>query len=372
MEMGIKMEKGLVSVVIPTYNRAKTIERAVDSALDQDYPLIEVIVVDDGSQDDTADRIAKRYNQNQRVRYFRIPNGGVCVARNRGLREVRGEFVAMLDSDDYWLPGKLSLQVGILQAHPTLSMVWSDMDAIDITGQVVAKRYLRKMYGSYQHFPTALDLFETEWKTNGNVPYYIGNIAKALVIGNLVHTSTVVARADRLLKAGEYDQSVHPSEDQDYYYRVCLTGPVALIDTVTIHYQIGAADAASGDARYYEMATSSMMVFNRIRERVGKDLQIPQEIIEQKETDLYRWVGHASFHKGRITEARLHLMKRIMRFPFDKTSIIYLLLTCIPYSTHIFNLLHRARGIFFRLIIPMYLFSDIEYSDLALLFSLPI
>jgi glycosyltransferase involved in cell wall biosynthesis len=366
------MKKGLVSIVIPTYNRAETIERAVDSVLAQDYPLVEVIVVDDGSQDDTADRIAKRYGQDQRVRSFRIPNGGVCVARNRGLREVQGEFVAMLDSDDYWLPGKLSLQIGVLQAHPTLSMVWSDMDAIDTTGQVVAKRYLRTMYGSYKYFPTALDLFETEWKTDDNVPYYIGHIAKALVIGNLVHTSTVVARADRLLKAGEYDQSVHPSEDQDYYYRVCLTGPVALIDAVTIHYQIGAADAASGEARFYELATSSMMVFNRLHKRVGKDLQIPQEIIKQKETDLHSWVGHASFHKGQIPNARRHLIRRIIRMPFDKKSLVYLLLTFIPYSLNILNLLQRARGMMMRLIIPIYIFSNIECPDLPLLFSLPI
>ncbi len=362
------MEKGLISAVIPTYNRARTIERAVDSVLDQDYPLVEVIIVDDGSQDDTADRITKRYSKDQRVRYFRIPNSGVCVARNRGLREVRGEFVAMLDSDDYWLPGKLSLQIGVLKTHPTLSMVWSDMDAIDTTGQMVARKYLRTMYGSYQYFPNALDLFETEWKTEDNVPYYIGYISKALIIGNLVHTSTVVARTDRLLKAGEYDQSVHPSEDQDYYYRVCLTGPVALIDTVTIHYEIGSADAASGEARYYELATSSMKVFNRLREQMTKDLQIPQEIIKQKEIDLHRWVGHASFHKGQVAKARRHLMKHLMHSPFDKASLIYLLLTCIPYSMHIFNLLHRIRGIIIRSLIPIYLLRDVEYADLAQLF----
>jgi GT2 family glycosyltransferase len=366
------MEKGLVSIVIPTYNRAETIERAVDSVLAQDYPFVEVIVVDDGSQDDTADRIARRYNQDLRVRYIRIANGGVCVARNRGMKEVQGEFIAMLDSDDYWLPGKLSLQVGVLQTHPTLSMVWSDMDAIDTTGQVVAKRYLRTMYGGYKYFPKALDLFESEWKTDDNVAYYIGHIAKAFVIGNLVHTSTVVARTDRLSKAGEYDQSVHPSEDQDFYYRVCLTGPVALINAVTIHYQIGAADAASGEARYYELATSSMKVFKRIHKRVGKDLQIPEEIIEQKVTDLHEWVGHASFHKGRMAEARLHLMKRLMRIPFDKTSFVYLLLTCIPYAMNLFKLLQRARGIIMRLIIPAYIFSSIECSDLALMLSMPI
>jgi glycosyltransferase involved in cell wall biosynthesis len=343
-EMGSMLEKGLVSVVIPTYNRAETIERAVDSVLNQDYPFIEIIVVDDGSRDDTPDRIAKRYNNDNRLKYFRIPNSGVCGARNRGLKEVHGEFVAMLDSDDYWLPGKLSLQIGILQAHPSLSMVWTDMDAIDELGQVVAQRYLRTMYGSYRYYPSTLDLFETETKTKDNIPYYIGHIAKALVIGNLVHTSTVVARADCIFKAGEYDQSVHPAEDQDYYYRLCLTGPVALIDVVTIHYQIGAADAASGEARFYEVATSSMIVFTRLRERADKNGQLPRKLIEQKEADLNRWVGLASFHKGKIIDARPYLMKRLTRVPFDTTSLLYLILTYIPYSYNIFIFFKKVRG----------------------------
>jgi len=337
------LEKGLVSVVIPTYNRAGTIVRAVESVLNQDYPLVEVIVIDDGSKDDTPERVSKRFGEDQRVRYFRIPNSGVCGARNRGLKEVRGEFVAMLDSDDYWLPGKLSLQIGVLQKHPELSMVWSDMDAIDEADNLVARRYLRTMYASYRYFPSTLDLFDKELKTEGNIPYYIGRIARAIVIGNLVHTSTVMARTECIFKAGEYDQSVHPAEDQDYYYRLCLTGPVALIDTVTIHYQVGAADAASGEARFYEVAVSAMKVFNRLRGRSDDIFPLSKELIEQKETDLNRWVGLASFHKGKIADARHYLKKRLMHNPNDKASLIYFILTFLPFSYYIFIVLQRLR-----------------------------
>ncbi len=338
------MEKGLVSVVIPTYNRAELIERAVDSVLNQDYPLLEVIVVDDGSRDNTPERMARRYSHNEKVRFFRIPNCGVCGARNRGLKEVRGEYVAMLDSDDYWLPGKLALQIGIMEAHPGLSMVWTDMDAIDTTGQVIAPRYLRTMYGSYQYFPSPCDLFETEMKTDDNIPYYIGHIAGALVIGNLVHTSTVVARADRIAMAGEYDQSVHPSEDQDYYYRVCKTGPVALIDAVTTHYLIGAADAASGNHRLYELATSSLKVFNRLREKENNNSHVTENLIKKKETDLFRWVGQTSYHRGQLAVARRYLLKRVTRPPFDIQSIILLLMACIPYSSHLLRYVHVIRS----------------------------
>ncbi|OPX92407.1 MAG: Hyaluronan synthase [Pelotomaculum sp. PtaB.Bin104] len=337
------MEKGLVSVVIPTYNRAGLIERAVDSVLNQDYRQIEVIVVDDGSRDDTPERVGKRYKQDERVRFFRIPNSGVCGARNRGLKEVRGEYIAMLDSDDYWLPGKLTLQIGILDAHPDLSMVWSDMDAIDSSGRVIASKYLRTMYGSYQYFPSPSDLFERSLRTNDKIPYYIGNIAGALVIGNLVHTSTVVARADRIAMAGEYDQSVHPSEDQDYYYRVCKTGPVALVDTVTTHYLIGAADAASGNHRLYELATSSLMVFNRLREKEIMNSHITESLLQKKETDLFKWVGQTSYHRGHCAEARRYLLKRVVRPPIDVRSVVLLLMACIPYSSHLLRSVHAMR-----------------------------
>ncbi len=333
------MKKGLVSVVIPTYNRVGTIERAVDSVLGQDYPEIEVIVVDDGSKDNTAELMAKRYGGEPRVRFFRIPNSGVCGARNRGLKEVRGEYVAMLDSDDYWLPGKLSLQIRVLERYPELSMVWTDMDAIDTSGNVVSRRYLRTMYGTYQLFPSPLDLFEKEEMIEGNITCYMGRIADALVLGNLVHTSTVVARAKSIFQAGEYDQSVHPSEDQDYYYRVCRTGPVGLIDVVTIHYEIGSADAASGSHRMYELATSAMKVFYRLRERNGDNQKVPQSVLKRKETDLYRWVGHASFQKGRYADARRYLTKRVLRIPFDYQSLALLMISCMPFPSAVIRMI---------------------------------
>ena len=131
--------------------------------------------------------------------------------------------------------------------------------------------------------------------------YFTGEISQQMVLGNLIHTSTVVARSERLKKAGEYDQSVHPCEDQDYYYRVCKTGPVAHLEDVTIHYQIGADDAASGPSRSYELATSSLMVFNRLVEKEGVDLRIPREIVEEVSLELDRWVGIQSFIPGAST-----------------------------------------------------------------------
>ena len=104
--------KPLVSVVIPTYNRARTIIRAINSVLCQTYDNVEVIVVDDCSQDDTENVIASEYGNNRRVMFHKLDhNSGACKARNIGVQLSHGEFVAFLDSDDEFLPDKLSKQI---------------------------------------------------------------------------------------------------------------------------------------------------------------------------------------------------------------------------------------------------------------------
>jgi len=108
-----------VSVVIPTYNRAKLIVNAIESVLAQTHPVREIIVVDDGSTDNTA-QVLERYlgaqpRLREIVRYFSQPNQGQSVARNKGVKEASGEWIAFLDSDDQWRPEKLELQLSALR-----------------------------------------------------------------------------------------------------------------------------------------------------------------------------------------------------------------------------------------------------------------
>ena len=101
-----------ISVVIPSYNRVGTVTRAIDSVLAQTYPHFEIIVVDDGSTDNTSDMLNERYRD--RVRLVRQPNMGPAAARNAGVAAARYDLVAFLDSDDYWLPRKLEVQVPLM------------------------------------------------------------------------------------------------------------------------------------------------------------------------------------------------------------------------------------------------------------------
>src|ERR1035438_6021495 len=121
----------LVSVIIPSYNRAYCVAHAIDSALAQTHGNVEAMVIDDGSKDHTRDFIQQTYGHEPRVKYLYQENQGVAAARNTGLRQAQGDFIAFLDSDDLWKPWKVEMQLACLRAFPQAGMIWSEMEAID-------------------------------------------------------------------------------------------------------------------------------------------------------------------------------------------------------------------------------------------------
>jgi glycosyltransferase involved in cell wall biosynthesis len=133
--VAVDMSKTSVSVVIDTYNYGRYVEEAVDSVLGQDYPVEqrEVIVVDDGSTDDTPKRVRK---YGDAVKYLRKENGGQASAFNYGLERARGEIVAFLDSDDYWLPGKLKRVMEGFEQNPEVGMVYHNFYELDAEGRL--------------------------------------------------------------------------------------------------------------------------------------------------------------------------------------------------------------------------------------------
>jgi glycosyltransferase involved in cell wall biosynthesis len=112
-----------ITVLITTYNYGKFLDQAIDSVLSQDFPLdtVQIVVVDDGSTDDTSERV-KKYGH--RIEYFYKPNGGQASALNHGIERARGEIIALLDADDLFIPGKLARVVEVFGADPTLGMVY--------------------------------------------------------------------------------------------------------------------------------------------------------------------------------------------------------------------------------------------------------
>jgi glycosyltransferase involved in cell wall biosynthesis len=110
-----------ISVVIPSYNRAHYIEKTIDSVLEQKRDDIEIILVDDGSTDNTRELVQNKYGD--QVRYVYQENQGIPGARNTGIKNAQGDYIAFLDSDDYWHPNKLEQQMALIAEHPEYGLL---------------------------------------------------------------------------------------------------------------------------------------------------------------------------------------------------------------------------------------------------------
>lgn len=193
-----------VSVVIPTYNRAPYVTMAIESALAQSYQDYEIIVVDDGSTDGTRD-VLEPYRD--RIRYMYQDNKGVSAARNTGIQEARGEWIAFLDSDDEWLPNKLEIQMKHIKNYPNIYLHATNMGIINLHGDNT-------------------DLFDM--KGFGKVVGEFLLIDRPLVYllrYNFAYPSAVLVKKSTLIKAGFFNQELEPHEDTDIFYRISLEGP---------------------------------------------------------------------------------------------------------------------------------------------------
>src|SRR5690606_1176147 len=136
----------LVSVITPTYNRADFIGEAVESVLAQTYPNFELVIIDDGSTDNTRD-ILEPYLKDSRIRLFHQQNQGQSVARNRGLEEATGEFICFLDSDNAWFPEKLEKSLKAFDHNPESDVVYGDFVVIDEQGRELGENRMTRHSG---------------------------------------------------------------------------------------------------------------------------------------------------------------------------------------------------------------------------------
>lgn len=346
-ENGTVVELGLVSVVIPTYNRAGLVPAAIRSVLAQTYEKFEIVVVDDGSTDETEAVIRREFGDDPRVRYFRKENGGVSSARNFGLRQNRGEFVAFLDSDDVWLPGKLELQVECLRRFPLAGMVWTDMDAIrtPVAGEegvaagkeTVVPKYLRKMYGAYRYFPQATDLFVQSIMLAAGIglcseacAVYFGDIFSQMILGNLVHTSTVLMRRARQMEVGFFDERFRTGEDYKFHLMTCRAGPVAFADVSTIRYRIGEADALTSGSMHREIAANYLTTVEETLRENRNRIHLPREVFKASMADAHNWAGTAELEAGDRRAACRHFFGSLRFRPFQLTACKNLLKAVLP------------------------------------------
>ena len=199
----------LVSIIIPAYNKAFLTVKAVESVLHQTYTPIEIIVVDDGSKDDTGERLAAI----QGIRYIYKENGGACSARNLGLKYAAGSYVGFLDCDDMYESEKVAECVNYLQEHPDAGFVHTAAYFTDENNQIVSVYSHRRSRKS-------------------------GRIAERLIQGNFICNSTVIARRDCFDKAGGFDESIFPPADWDLWIRLAEIADAGYIDRPLTRYRV--------------------------------------------------------------------------------------------------------------------------------------
>ena len=334
------MSNSLVSVIVPTYNRAYCLPQAVESVLAQSHADLEIVLVDDGSTDATRDLVQSRWSQEPRVRYLHQPNRGVSAARNLGLRAARGEYLALLDSDDTWLPWKLEAQLACLRALPHVGMIWTDMEAIDPDGRVLQPRFLRHMYLAYRWFSPE-QLFAVQQPLSGlmtEVPRTLaddaivrsGDIFSPMLMGNLVHTSTVLLRRARYEQVGLFDESMKTGEDYDFHLRTCRAGPVALLDVAAIRYQCGRSDQLSRSELMMEIAQNFLRTVERTLETDRSRVTLPPWMLTRSLADGHLWLGETAFNAGDLARARTHLRASLNLYPWRSRAVLLYCSAMIP------------------------------------------
>ena len=291
----------LISVVIPAYNRERTIERAISGVLAQSYPNLEVVVVDDASRDGTAARVEAL--EDPKVRLVRHEkNRGAAAARNTGVTQARGRLVAFQDSDDDWLVEKLARQAAHL-AGLGPGYVATFCTKIDY-GCDQDRRYGRRLASV---MPDPRETIES------------GDLHARLMRGNIIGPQTVLIAKAAFLAAGGFDERLRNNEDWDFFIRLAEQGPIGFLDDPLVVVLIS-EDGISRKPR--SSAASFVRVYGKIRRKPQADAALLAYLASQTSTKLW--------HVGRPHAARAYLRRALKLRPFAPKLYAKYLRTYVP------------------------------------------
>jgi glycosyltransferase involved in cell wall biosynthesis len=192
-------EKPLVSIVVPSYNRAQYVPATLDSILAQNYKNLELIFIDDGSTDDTAEILDAYSKRDSRIQYHHQNNSERAVARSKGMQLANGEYVCLVDSDDVWYPGKLEKQIAIMEKDRDIAMSYAAVNRIDMQGNSLG--HARRQHQGYS-----------------------GQVYPELLKRNFISSVTPMFRKELVNEVGEQRTDLIPYEDWDFWLRLSKLG----------------------------------------------------------------------------------------------------------------------------------------------------
>jgi len=301
------MEKNpKVSVVIPTYNSAQFIVETLESVFAQTYKDYEVIVVDDGSTDNTRE-VLKPYMS--KIRYIYKENGGVASARNVGIKNARGEYIAFLDSDDLWLPEKLEKQMEYFKSNPDVVLVFSDCILFG-DKELIRKKNTKRIY-SYK---------------------YKGDMFLHLLQENFIPTLTVIAKKECFDEVGYFDtdESLISSEDYDMWLRIARSFKIGYIEEPLAKRRVSRKSLSFSNINRAYMAT--LKVIRKTVDNIEDKSLNKRKFLKNRLLNLYLNWGLSHFVNNNFKEARGQFVLAIKHNPINLRAIIYYIATFLTYD----------------------------------------
>jgi len=317
------MPTSTVSVIVPTYNCARYIGEAIDSVSSQTRRASEIIVVDDGSTDDT-EGVLRSYVDTGIVRYIRQSNQGPGAARNTGIASATGDYIAFLDADDALTPDSLEKRVGLLEIVPEMGFVFSDyfyQDDEARPGVALLQRqgFMRKFARVVSATPKGLVLQSANFDDVFEVPFF-------------VTTNTVVVRRRSFDDAGVFRTDIHGHEDTDMWMRLARHSPIGYIDAPLAYYKRFRSNLTMKNPLKY--GDDRIQFLERLRTETTGLPKATAAIAQRLAWVHYDIATHFAREKD-LPRARRYFLKSILSNPRSQLSYRALAFSFVPTSLRV-------------------------------------
>jgi len=301
-----------VSVVLPTYNRARWLPRTIDSILCQSHPPAEILVVDDGSSDET-DEIIRSYDR--RVRYFRQENAGVSAARNRGIQAAVGRWIAFADSDDLWHPAKLEVQLAALAESSKDSWCISGFNLIDPQDRPLPDKQSWEVVfpvlndlgaAPDQHFASALSRRSVSAAGQDHAVFH-GDLFGLLFLGNIALPSSLLVSRNLLSKTGGFDESFRIAEETELIHRLSSMAEGTIVMTPLVGYRVTQTDSLTSSDNTVTLIRNALLSGERAA-RLRKLTEVEAEMLSKGRGLLLLRLAYAQLSNLDLVEARATIL----------------------------------------------------------------
>jgi glycosyltransferase involved in cell wall biosynthesis len=281
-----------VSVIIPTFNRAQSVGKAINSVLKQTYQDFETIVVDDGSTDNTKLTVDSYGNS---VKYLYQANSGAGSARNTGISNSTGEYIAFLDSDDFFAEQNLEKKISILEEQLQIGWIYSDWQFVDEQGAFLKK-------GSVQHD-------YSKKRLSGNI------FAELFYKRNFITPSTVIVRRSVLDHVGYFDPMIPSQEEYDLWLRISAKYSIHYIDEILVFRTIHGAMLSSDFGKW---AHGNALIIDKMETILPNNFSVSRFVLRRMHADKYTFLGRDYIERGQYRRALSAYWTSVIRFPFQK------------------------------------------------------